>query len=343
MNNQKNVLFSILGLILLVLMFIGCKKDSTPIVDGVDHSTSAWMSELGDERLLSHLSIPGTHDSGTEKITNNVLDGFGWAKTQNFSIEQQLNDGIRFLDIRLKNKGSALELYHGSVDCDIAFDKVLDWVKAFLSKNPREVILMSIKNEDEDEDITDNLNDYFGDTKWKDLFYPGNCRDRLPKLGEVRGKIVVFKRFKYAETVPYFIDWYTDWDGADVGSKTFQIKNTYLYQQFWYYIEDEYKENNTNKKLEVVTNHLKNAKKGNRDDLYLTFVSISYNPPFHNHTPYQYAWGGTGIDPAMNPSLEDFLFNNLDSNRWGIVALDYYNNEGADNNIVQYIINSNFF
>jgi 1-phosphatidylinositol phosphodiesterase len=326
-------------------MLIGCKKDNPPAVDGVGHSTYTWMSEIYDQTLLSHLSIPGTHDSGTEKITNNVLDGFGWAKTQNFSIEQQLNDGIRFLDIRLKNEGSTLELYHGSVDCDVSFDKVLDWVKAFLSKNPREVILMSIKNEDEDQDITGNLNNYFGNAKWKDLFFLGNCRDRLPMMSEVRGKIVVFKRFKYAtsEDMPYFIDWYTDWDGADVGSKTFQIKNTYMNQQFWYYIEDEYKENDTNKKLKVVTNHLNNAKKGDRDDFYLTFVSISYNPPFHNHTPYQYAWGGTGIDPAMNPSLENFLSNNLGANRWGVVALDFYNNHAENNNIVQYIINSNFF
>jgi len=343
MKNRKKVLSILLP---LALMIVGCSKDNKNDVGGRNYSTYTWMTEISDDKMLSELSIPGTHDSGTKEI------GPGPAHTQNFSIEQQLNDGIRFLDIRLKKKDGKLKLYHGhdvfSYDCKVYFNTVLDWCKDFLKKYPNEVILMSIKNEEPDEDITGYLNDlYFGDdehsTSWEDLFWrgnsndpKGNCKDRLPTLGEVRGKIVVFKRFEYVEKIDHFIDWYTEWDGANKKSETFQIKNQ---TGFWYYIEDKFNEHDTNKKLDEVEKHLNAAHKGNAKDVYLTFNSIAYNTA-NGRTPYWYAWGSA--KPKMNKGLEDFLYDNQGKHRWGIVVLDFYNDEGENNNIVQYIINSNF-
>ena len=339
MKKQKKVLLGILVLMPLAFMFTGCNKDNDngPIVG---YSMYNWMSGISDTTMLSELSIPGTHDSGTEKI------GPGPAHTQNFSIARQLNDGIRFLDIRLKKKDNKLQLYHSDYNCKVDFDIVLNWCKDFLETNTTEVILMSIKNEKEDEDITGYLNDlYFENNKWKDLFWrgnssdlQGNCKDQLPALGEVRGKIVVFKRFEYVNSVPYFIDWYTEWDGAGRESETFQIK---AQSGFWYYIEDEYKEHDTHKKLDKVEKHLNSAHASKAKDVYLTFNSIGYNGA-NGRTPYWYAWGSA--DPQMNKGLEEFLLKNSGKHHWGIVVLDYYNNEegNIDNNIVLFIVRSNF-
>jgi 1-phosphatidylinositol phosphodiesterase len=58
-------------------------------------SFSSWMGDIPDNVLVTALSIPGTHDSG-------CIDGpMGLAKTQNLDLAEQLDSGIRFLDIRL--------------------------------------------------------------------------------------------------------------------------------------------------------------------------------------------------------------------------------------------------
>ena len=338
-------------LVPLALMLFGCEKqDAMDMVMRGNYFTRNWMAEISDDKLLSDLSIPGTHDSGSKNIGNTR------ARTQNFTIEEQLDDGIRFLDIRLRWKGSFgyngqikhnLGLFHGDNDCGVSFDQVLDWIKTFLSYHPNEVILMSIKNEKKGEDISEYLShSYFGDERWKDLFYTGNCIERLPTLGEVRGKIIVFKRFEHAQTIPHFIDWYTDWDGAGVDNKTFMLKNTHLNQKSWYYIEDEYKEYDTGEKLKKVKRQITGAVTGNAWDFFLTFVSIAPNP-MSSHTPFQYAWGGKGtfINPEMNSALTDFIWDltpGFVKRRFGVVALDYYNKRGDDNDLVSGIIMSNF-
>ena len=63
------------------------------------------------------MSIPGTHDSGTSSLFG-VTDK-GAAHCQNFNIIQQLNDGIRFLDIRI---GLDLRLNHGGTLSNYTWD-----------------------------------------------------------------------------------------------------------------------------------------------------------------------------------------------------------------------------
>ncbi|MBR4296566.1 MAG: phosphatidylinositol phosphodiesterase, partial [Bacteroidaceae bacterium] len=54
-----------------------------------------WMKSVPDATPLCQLSIPGTHDSG-------ALDGGEAFQTQELTIEEQLEGGIRCFDIRLK-------------------------------------------------------------------------------------------------------------------------------------------------------------------------------------------------------------------------------------------------
>src|SRR5689334_21985710 len=57
-------------------------------------AVSDWMSKLPDNLKVADLSIPGTHDSGTFKIS--IASG---ARTQNWTIRGQLDAGMRFLDL----------------------------------------------------------------------------------------------------------------------------------------------------------------------------------------------------------------------------------------------------
>ncbi len=62
-------------------------------------SNPEWMSDLNNSLLISELSIPGTHDSMTFK--GDLASGAAMAQCQVISLEQQLEAGIRSLDIRL--------------------------------------------------------------------------------------------------------------------------------------------------------------------------------------------------------------------------------------------------
>ncbi|MEI8634170.1 hypothetical protein P4S72_23265 [Vibrio sp. PP-XX7] len=65
---------------------------------------------VNDSVPLSAMTIPGTYDSGAmyEPVS-------GTAKTQNLSIQAQLNIGVRYLDIRLRHYNDALIVHHGSI------------------------------------------------------------------------------------------------------------------------------------------------------------------------------------------------------------------------------------
>ena len=76
------------------------------------------------------MSIPGTHDSGTSSLLG--VPDEGAAHCQNFIIIQQLNDGIRFLDIRI---GLDLRLNHGGTLSNYTWDDAMRQISAFLSIN----------------------------------------------------------------------------------------------------------------------------------------------------------------------------------------------------------------
>ncbi|MCL1971505.1 MAG: phosphatidylinositol-specific phospholipase C, partial [Endomicrobia bacterium] len=289
-----------------------------------------WMGKIQNGALsLRELSIPGTHDSGTKNVSNLSIG----ARCQNHDIFRQLNDGIRFFDIRLKKSGDMLNLYHGIYSCSVNLGEVLVWFRYFLYANPGETILMCVKKEGGDS-IASQFNKYI--KTCEQLFLKDS---KIPTLNKARGKIVLFKRF---ESGMSGIEWY-DWKGDSKedwpDNAAFDI-TTPAGDKFRVY--DKYNFSDTNKKsVEVQNLLLSSANSNNKNILYATFNSIAYQA--NTRTPYQYAWGGNGVNPAMNPSLEDFLKRNSGIKRWGIVILDFYYNDTAKNNdIVNMIVNSNF-
>ncbi len=101
-----------------------------------------WMASKSNLLLVSQLSIPGTHDSGAlyEPVS-------GTAKCQNLSIADQLNAGVRFLDIRCRHINDAFAIHHGSIYQNANFNDVLNAVIGFLNSNPSETVIMSVKEE----------------------------------------------------------------------------------------------------------------------------------------------------------------------------------------------------
>lgn len=103
-------------------------------------SNSSWMSRLPDNRSIKDISFPGTHDTM-------ALYGGDIAECQSMPLDQQLRAGIRALDIRCRLFQDSFSIHHGLVYQNANFNDVLKTVGDFLRENPRETIVMRVKQE----------------------------------------------------------------------------------------------------------------------------------------------------------------------------------------------------
>ncbi len=159
-------------------------------------ATKDWMGRLPDSTPLNKISIPGTHDTGAQ----GEHGGIG-VKTQPWSITEQLNAGIRYLDIRTRRTGSAFAIHHGPYFLDMMFGDVMNEVTRFLRNHPKEVILMRVKGDEKtaqsgSQSNTDIWEKYMNQKGFGRYVYTGD--NTLPTLGEARGKIVVLRNISIA-------------------------------------------------------------------------------------------------------------------------------------------------
>lgn len=177
-----------------------------------------WMKYVDNNKFLDELSIPGTHDSGTCSVDNDTEPQSSQAKCQQDYIPTQLLEGVRYFDIRL-GKGENPGIDHGAcylLKKDGIFmhlSDVIGYFNTFLSENPTEALIMLVSrgnDEATDESLTTALGKVFDENP--DLFYTSS---RIPTLGEVRGKIVLLRRFGLAGNSVSSHTWgldLTQWD-----------------------------------------------------------------------------------------------------------------------------------
>lgn len=144
-----------------------------------------WMARLPDALPLSRLSIPGTHDSLS-------LFGGRRLRCQSWGLEAQLAAGIRFLDVRCKLARGELHVYHLCTFQRASLRGVLRRTLRFLRAHPGEAVLMRIK-----EELPIFPRPGFAARLHRCLLEEGRghvwCREEVPTLGQVRGKIVVLE------------------------------------------------------------------------------------------------------------------------------------------------------
>ena len=189
------------------LELIGYTMENTnATVSSIDWTTYSsyvdgpcWMKYVDDNKFLDELSIPGTHDSGTCSVDNDTEPQSSQVKCQQDYIPTQLLEGIRYFDIRL-GKGNDPGICHGDFylfkkdGYYLHLSDVIGYFKTFLSENPREALIMlASRGNDEatDDSVTTAFAKVMADNP--DLFYTAS---RVPTLGEVRGKIVLLRRFR---------------------------------------------------------------------------------------------------------------------------------------------------
>lgn len=179
------------------------KNDATvSSLDWITYSSyvdgPCWMKYVDDNKFLDELSIPGTHDSGTCSVDNDTEPQSSQVKCQQDYIPTQLLEGIRYFDIRL-GKGDDPGIDHGifyllKKDGNyLHLSDVIGYFKTFLNENPSEaLIILASRGNDEatDESITTAFGKVMDENP--NLFYTSS---RVPTLHEVRGKIVLLRRF----------------------------------------------------------------------------------------------------------------------------------------------------
>ena len=211
------------------LELVGYSMDKTnATVSSIDWTTYSsyvdgpcWMKYVDGNKYLDELSIPGTHDSSTCSVDNDTEPQTSLAKCQQDYIPTQLLEGIRYFDIRLgknNDKGDP-GIDHGIcylLKKDGGFihlSDVIGYFNTFLSENPTEALIMLVSrgnDEATNESLTTALGKVFDENP--DLFYTSS---RIPTLGEVRGKIVLLRRFGLAGNSVSSHTWgldLTQWD-----------------------------------------------------------------------------------------------------------------------------------
>lgn len=227
---------------------------------------SEWQTRLKDETPLSAMSIPGTHNSST------CYRALPSVRCQAVGIRAQLENGIRFFDIRCQVEyNGELTLVHGPFPISLGFhakklQRLLDETYSFLDDHPRETVIVSLKREGwgsaTDETFAKHLREKYIEPQqnrwWLDT--------HVPKLGDVRGKCVLFRRFKSGD------DWEVGINAEDWiynSADTITPGGNCRVQDFCEVMERPTIE----KKLEYVKEHLERA---------ATIVHVEGNPLFLN-------------------------------------------------------------
>lgn len=179
-----------------------------------------WMSHLDGNLRLNQINIPGTHDSGTyaidPKLSLNAITQAtevietSMSKTQYLNIKKQLKIGVRYFDIRVAWHHTAnVNIVHGVVNCldddgkPLFLKKVLEDISDFLDKNDSETVIIHLHNQEIFESnyskMKKQINKYIQGYINKGKMYSG--KKLIPKLEEVKGKMVVLTREDYFDGI----------------------------------------------------------------------------------------------------------------------------------------------
>jgi 1-phosphatidylinositol phosphodiesterase len=165
-----------------------------------------WMSTLDEGLPLHALTVPGSHDTCAYTVDDRLV------RTQHASLDVQLAHGVRMLDIRCRHERDVLQIHHGAIALGMTFDDVLATCARFLAAHPRECIVMSVKDEWPALACGRSFDATFDAHRARHPALRWHAGDRVPTLGDARGKIVLMRRFRSSR--PLGID-LTAWPDND--------------------------------------------------------------------------------------------------------------------------------
>ena len=202
-------------------------QDSIQVPYDLSKPLTDWMDMLKDGTKVCKLSIPGTHDTMTgmgfyQPGLKYVFDMTAISHVS--TLEEQLNCGIRFFDIRpvvstdTIAKKKILRLTHGISELNVTLEQTIDWLQAYLKAHPSEFFIAKLQFDNGFEDQKDLfylLDQVLDLPKYKGLFFE-NWRPDIT-VGEMRGKILWLSRYdlRPLHVLYDFPIVYCDWPDED--------------------------------------------------------------------------------------------------------------------------------
>ena len=296
------------------------------------------MSYVEDETLLSAITIPGTHDSAAYTMS------WPFVATQKLSIVQQLDAGIRYFDFRCGVRNDIVEMVHGITYLGLTLEQVLNTIYEWLEKHSSEALIIQIKRDQKERksDVHFAHAIFQVLSKRSELWRTANT---TPCIGDLRGRIQLFRRFVGHSLYAYGID-VSEWQ--DNPSDPFTI---YTCSGVQLTIQDHYAfpepttlPNLIAKKGGDVRGLLEHADNDSDDEhWYLNFTSAFEINVVYQLNPRQIAVGGWWFfrwKHGLNIRLRQYLKGlPVQRRRYGIVAMDFPE-QGADEFISEKIISN---
>ncbi len=269
---------------------------------GPAFSGKSWMGllDIGPDDTLASITIPGTHDSAT--WNGNVFD-----QCQSWTLLQQLEEGIRWFDLRLNVKGSDMEIYHANTPQGVLLAKdILPVIKSFLLEYNTETIILCINQEGGVSPNFDSLlHNLLGEGLTPNTVYD---RPQIPKLAGMGGCVAIMRRDERASFGIRASGWPAD-DTNFFGGASFCIQDAYGYNVF---TRDSEKIAAKWRNINALMDTSINQRFGS-DCWYINFTSASSAPVTN---PITFAYG-------INPLLFTALCGRATPSLLGTVPMDF--------------------
>ncbi len=163
-----------------------------------------WQYRLPDKTFVANLSLPGTHDAATGSGFSGTLAAFGsrYAQTQEMTIAQQFELGIRVFDFRPAVYDDHMQIHHGIVATKLRFEDTMYQLRDLLEANPTEFVIIHLLHESDGDQVDNAYNQRIVDFLKSDAIkdYLVNFKKGL-MVKDMRGKILVLSRDSY-DTLP---------------------------------------------------------------------------------------------------------------------------------------------
>ena len=282
--------FAVLAIAFSVLGFCNVLKQNAS-----SNKYAEWMKNLDDNTSLRNVNMPGSHDSAALYSMGDLA-----GQCQSLSIKDQLNLGVRFLDIRLKEENNKLKAVHSFVDQRQSFDDICKVVESFISNHPSEFIIMSIKEEANSSNSTISFEESLKTYLTSEIYLKTT---NIPeKVSLVRGKVILLSRYGGSTIgIPAFNGW------SD--STTFTLGNGI-------FVQDKYKITSAKEKEDAIIQCFNES----GHELKINFLSAyrtNYIPPLYAPS------AALDINPWINKEISKY-------DDRGIVLYDFVNEENMN-------------
>lgn len=299
----------------------------------------SWMSALDDELLLSAITIPGTHDSAAFTVS------WPFVATQKMSIVEQLDTGIRYFDLRCGVRNNIVEMVHGEAYLGLTLVKVLEYMYKWLSTHSSEVLVVQIKQDRKDQKSDVEFAHAVSTviSQRSELWRTANT---TPCVGDVRGRIQLFRRFQGPSLYAYGIDVSRWQDNPPDPFTIYTISGVQLtIQDHYAFPEPTSLPNVIMRKGGDVRKLLQRADEDmDQEHWYINFTSAFEINIVYQLPPRQIAVGGWYFfrwKPGLNVRLRQYLKElSPQRRRFGIIAMDFP--EQGTEDLVAALFKSNF-